>query len=40
MLKAAGAAYFDLGSFETVKPTDFIEKDYRRRLEFVRELKL
>lgn len=40
MLKTADAAYFDADNGRAVKPTDFIEKDYRRKLEFVRELNL
>jgi len=37
MLSYIGAAYFyDTG---TIKPTDFIEKDYYRKLEFVKELR-
>ncbi|MDR3072449.1 MAG: hypothetical protein LBU41_03040 [Clostridiales Family XIII bacterium] len=39
MLEYAGIAYFEAG-LDVIKPTDFIEKDYYRQLEFVREVKL
>ena len=38
LLDTIGASYFE--STGVIKPTDFIEKDYYRKLEFVKELKL
>ena len=38
MLDHAGVAYFSASG--TIKPTDFIEKDYYRKLEFVAEMRL
>jgi len=38
MLEYIGASYFEMKG--TVKPTDLIEKDYFRKLEFVEELRL
>jgi len=38
MLNHIGASYFE--SSQVIKPTDLIEKDYFRKLEFVKELKL
>ena len=37
ILNHIGAAYFE--PLNTIKPTDFVEKDYFRKLEFVAELK-
>ncbi|MDR3294371.1 MAG: hypothetical protein LBT26_00880 [Clostridiales Family XIII bacterium] len=39
MLKYAGLAYFNKKETE-IRPTDFVELDYRRQLEFVYELRL
>jgi hypothetical protein len=39
MLKIADAVYFEAKS-GAVKPTDFIERDYYRKLEFVEEIRL
>jgi hypothetical protein len=39
MLETAEAVYFHSDAM-TIKPTDFIEKDYHRKLEFVEELRL
>jgi hypothetical protein len=39
MLEYSGLSYFKKRDSE-VKPTDFVELDYRRRLEFVYELRL
>ena len=38
ILKYIGAAYFEASG--TIKPTDLIEKDYHRKLEFIEELRL
>ena len=38
MLEYIGASYFEASG--TIRPTDLIEKDYFRKLEFVEELKL
>ena len=38
MLKYIDASYFDVEN--VIKPTDFIEKDYHRKLEFVEKIRL
>jgi hypothetical protein len=40
MLSDAGLAYFETETGRRIRPTDFIEKDYYRKLEFAYQLKL